>query len=654
MPEGGVGGHPSKESRASASRPDAGAPGQGGIRPPPSGPPLPSGNGGRRGWTLLGLLSRVLGRSAPLRQQALVLLTLALTPGVLYAGFVAYSAFQSDVAQVRADISKRAVAAAGLERDVIAGAERVGKALAEQPAIRNATRECAAILDRTLKRFPEYDSILVADERGAITCAAGDQGAEPVAVVSGRPWFRAIMTQGRPARGSQSQKSTDEAPGLVVGVPIVGESNRPVGVIALTVTLGNLSFGSLLEEAGLSGHAMLLTADGRPLNTRLEGPDSGFLPATDLLRNPAASPSRPVVFEALGADGVQRYYGLLPLPRGQVLLLFGMPEETAFDWVRRDLANRLVGPFAMLAFTIGVAWVALDRLVLFWLRRLRRAARAFGAGGYEVRLSLAGAPQEIQELGGTMERMASTIRSREHELEENLSHREILLKEIHHRVKNNLQVVSSLLSLQHRALPEGQARDALMQAQTRINALATVHRSLYETDDPRLVDLGSFSRELAQLTFDGLGGSSKGLRLETSVCPVMVTSDQAVPLSLMMTEALTNAIKHAFPNLRRGTIRVRLETLAPGDPDGTLAKDAAFCGPASGPVPVCRLTVEDDGIGVPQADGDEGATRSTMASGGIGSTLLGGLARQVGGHIATAPRPEGGTRVSIVFKAAVQ
>ncbi|MCF8483168.1 MAG: histidine kinase [Rhodospirillum sp.] len=583
------------------------------------------------------------GRGAPLRRQVLILLALALLPGGAYAGLVAHGAYLADQERVREDLRHQAEAAASREREIILGAELVAKTLALAPNLLDDPSLCAEALGRVRDNFPEYRAALASDASGSVICAAPAPNRVPPPSVSSRAWFQSLMSLGRPTRAAEPTPLADGETAMIIAVPIPGPSGRPEGAIALVPKLENGLVPGEKEGNG-GGTYLLLDSQGEVLPG---SNDVALFPKGGVPDAPRGLDDPPLVFTGTGTDGVERIYALTTLPRGSVGVLFSRLEESTLDWVRRDMVNRLIGPFAMLLFTLAVTWVAMDRLVLHWLGRLRQTARLYARGDLGRRPALADAPQEIQELGATLSRMAETIQNREWELEENLHRREVLLKEIHHRVKNNLQVVSSLLSLQHRGLPEGAAKVALMQAQTRINALATVHRNLYDTEDPTLVNLGVFGMELVRLTHDGLGAPSRNIRLETDMArDVMVNSDQAVPLALILAESLTNAIKHAFPKGKGGVVRVVLAPLA--EPPGGMA----------GPVFSHELIVEDNGVGLEGRGGTglEGREEPDLGGSkgrGIGSTLMPSLARQAGGKAETLARPGGGTRVRIVFNEAI-
>jgi two-component sensor histidine kinase len=170
------------------------------------------------------------------------------------------------------------------------------------------------------------------------------------------------------------------------------------------------------------------------------------------------------------------------------------------------------------------------------------------------------------------------VQSRTAELVAALREREVLFQEVHHRVKNNLQVISSLLNMQLRSLGEGASRDALMGCQTRVQAMALIHEKLYQSKDHARVPFSEYARNLARNVFAATGVSPQGVSLELVVEDVALAVDKAIPCGLILNELITNALKHAFPGERAGTIRVELRQVEGGG---------------------LRLAVSDDGVGLP-------------------------------------------------------
>lgn len=192
-----------------------------------------------------------------------------------------------------------------------------------------------------------------------------------------------------------------------------------------------------------------------------------------------------------------------------------------------------------------------------------------------------------------------------------LAERETLLREVYHRVKNNLQVVQSLLSLQRRTLPQGAARSALDESIQRVHAMALVHEKLYQSGTLSAVSLHDYTHDLLRHLGDTAGAQVRGIRLHADIDGVEAALETAVPYGLLVAELVGNCFKHAFPGGRGGEVRVSLQRVAAG---------------------VC-LRVADDGIGLP-AGFDVAAGRS------MGLQLASSLATQLGGSLRA--RHEGG------------
>jgi hypothetical protein len=167
----------------------------------------------------------------------------------------------------------------------------------------------------------------------------------------------------------------------------------------------------------------------------------------------------------------------------------------------------------------------------------------------------------------------------EEQIKNSLQEKETLLKEIHHRVKNNLQIISSLLYLQSSALVDPVARQALRESQDRVQSMGLVHEQLYRSSNFSAVDFGEHLKEIAANIAGSYGAMNPRVRVETELESVAVDLDLAIPVSLIFNEILTNAFKHAFPRERAGKI------------------DVAFHRDGSDNL---VLRVSDDGVGLPE------------------------------------------------------
>jgi two-component sensor histidine kinase len=417
------------------------------------------------------------------------------------------------------------------------------------------------------------------------------------------------------------------------------DATRPALILALAFpSAGNKAPQTTSEFLG----ALLVSIDvGQfsPLTPRLSWPSDGTMSLidrngeqlTDALKQPDAPSQLPVpsrlvermgdqidTFVTEGQDRVRRLYAVAPVASGRLYFILGLPLGRRLGWLEPTIVSSVFAPTAILLFGVVAIWIATNMLVNRHVRVLAKAARQWSLGRLDVRPDLADAPSELRDLGSSFTQMAGRLAAREDELRSSLAHKEALLREIHHRVKNNLQIVSSLLSLRTRAARNDDVRQALEEVQLRIDALALVHRNLYEHDEPAVVELNSFLSDLGRLLVGTADPDMDGrIGLTVQVQPALIAADRAMPIALLVTELVTNSIRHAFPGGRSGTIKLSLER------DGAMV----------------RLVVQDDGIGI----------TTTVGTRDLGLTLSRLLAKQIGGQLEITGPP--GTVISITFAA---
>ena len=198
--------------------------------------------------------------------------------------------------------------------------------------------------------------------------------------------------------------------------------------------------------------------------------------------------------------------------------------------------------------------------------RLRRERPENALTQYEFRLvSCSGEIHNIivyvDIIPGTTRSVASLIditdrKRMEDEIAQSLKEKEVLLKEIHHRVKNNLQIVASLINLQSRHIMDPKVRDAIADTQNRVRAMAIVHEKLYKSTSISNIDFGDYVQYLAKNLFSFYGISSQKITLKSDITDVRVDINTAIPLGLIFNELITNAIKYGFPDNRTGEVQI--------------------------------------------------------------------------------------------------
>lgn len=297
--------------------------------------------------------------------------------------------------------------------------------------------------------------------------------------------------------------------------------------------------------SGSQGAAILtFNAQGEVLTSSLGMDGAPFLLPRHRALN-ALTGGQVVAFTAESALGTDRVYSVVPLIDDALYALGTWPSQGNRIGVL-DALPAAIFPALMWGASLLVAWLAAGQMVTRHIYRLRGAIGAFAGGDRAVRqINVTGAPLELRELSESFVRMTDTILHDEAELENVIHQKEVLLREVHHRVKNNLQLIASVLNMQLRQARSPEAKVLMTGVRDRVMSLATIHQGLYQTSG--LIDISAdelLSDILRQLTKMATGPGRR-LTIEEDYDPIRLTPDQAVPLSLFLTEALTNAIKYA-------------------------------------------------------------------------------------------------------------
>jgi two-component sensor histidine kinase/HAMP domain-containing protein len=350
-----------------------------------------------------------------------------------------------------------------------------------------------------------------------------------------------------------------------------------------------------------------------------------------------------ILFEDLAEMATVTGTGANPLRlrlMGQLFSTLHVESQRIIDWARRgslesqdafmrrqrDTGAEILAALAALAAIASTVIFFTGRRILSSISLLRAGTESIARGDLEHRMKTRGS-DELTEVFVSFNAMAQDLQAShaergkaEDELRRNLEEKEILLREVHHRVKNNLTVISSLLNLQSSSIenPE-QALAAFRNSADRIMAMALVHEELYKSRDYARMDMGDYVEKMTESLLQAYcpGGN---IRLSAETKGIILSVNTAIPCGLILNELITNAFKHAFPGERSGEIRVRLKAL-----DGE----------------TFELSVVDNGIGMAtQPEGQEG--------GSLGLTLVRLLVDQLHGSMETSN--EEGTGFRILFR----
>lgn len=550
---------------------------------------------------------------AGLRARLLAVITLALLPMLVLSAVYTQARFDAARETQRELLAARAELTAQSQRQVILGAGAMMSALAQQAPVRLGGALCARALAQALADQPVYANIMRISATGHTACSA--EPLETPVRFDEADWFTEARDTGRFLVGALEIDPVTNGAIIRAVSPVFDPDGAFSGALTTGIRLQALQ--QLGRERAGEARAALVDREGRLLT---ESRELGLTRVDAELMNTAIEAGS-AQFTRSGPDGAPRIYVLVPLLSTELYALLAEPAPQFIDFAFVDIAGTILLPLAMLALAGTVIWMATDIMVLRWLRYMRRLADAYGRGRYSVRsVRAASAPAEIGELAEAFDTMAASVAERDEALTEALGYQEMLLKEVHHRVKNNLQIITSLLNLQMRAVDDPAATKVLGDAQTRINALALVHRSLYEAGDVSRINLKPFFEDLCGLTHSALGGQERAITLHTDISPAILDAERCIPLALFVTEAMTNAYKHAFEGRTQGVLTVRVYV---STDDKLIAE------------------VSDDGVGASQPDPSRRR--------GVGGALFDAFARQLGGSSQAGATTSGGHGVTLTF-----
>ncbi|MEL6915502.1 MAG: sensor histidine kinase [Pseudomonadota bacterium] len=464
-------------------------------------------------------------------------MTLALLPLGLISIYQTRAVIGEAQELTNAALTSQTIAAATAERELIQ--EAVGAAAALAAALAEGVTNCDALLDDFVSAgnpyifagFTSADGIMRCSSTGAVVDFSDEPGLTQALALNG-PTI-SMNTEGR---------VTGQSVVLISHAARRGE--EAVGLVTLSVP--HWIANPLLEDAGAGEDGLMLASinsEGSLISSSVPLSDAAdFLPAdTDLVEVFGRKGS---TFSARAKDGALRVYTVSRMIEGQLALVGSWPAYTgAVASISSAQAWALGFPVLMWFAGVGVAYFGLQRLVVRHIRHLRSSMRRFALGDREdAFLELVDAPEELAEAERAFNRMAIIITEAENRQLKDLQDKEVLLKEVHHRVKNNLQLIASIINMQAREAKHGETRRMLANLQRRVRGLAMLHRSLYITPDETRVD----SAALVEMVVADTSALAReqDIEVRANLAGAPLFPDQAVPFSMLVSEAMTNAFKH--------------------------------------------------------------------------------------------------------------
>lgn len=543
-------------------------------------------------------------------RRGLILIVFAALLPVAVASFIQGMSTLENTQKLALDrLIGTASAVAERQRDPFVIAQHLLLAHTTNRDVVRMTADCDSALRISLSNYPPVTNIARTAADGAVRCSAIPLS-KPVNLANEGWWQRGVSAKGMTITKAPIFATIAQRNVLFLILPLRTAEGQSDGTITAAIDVKYLRDG-LRDAARKSVGAFAIVArDG----TNVASGDRPLPFAPDV----TTRQNQPV--EIRDSKGILWIYTLHKLYSSDLFVVYAEPRDTLMAAAVSQARASILLPLVSILLASIAIWVGTNRLALRWLRELRIVSKRFAQGDFTGdRGKFDRAPQEIAAFSADLHSMADVIHRRNTDLTQALEAKTLLTREVHHRVKNNLQIINSLLTLQSGRVREEAAKEVLAQTRARINALALIHRLLYEQDNGYERGEVPINNLMAQLCTQ-LHSASRLMSQVELTCHVgnfLVPIEYVVPLTLFVVEAVTNAFRHAFPKDMGGTVTLRF------DLDGENAV----------------LDISDNGQGY--------VVRDEAAQ--MGTELMHGFATQVDGALSISSSERNGTRIALKF-----
>ncbi|MEL6572558.1 MAG: sensor histidine kinase [Pseudomonadota bacterium] len=480
--------------------------------------------------------------------------------------------------------------------------------LLQQPEV------CSAALGRIAERSNlGFVGFLAAD--GSVPCASPNSPAE-MAVTDD---FAAALSDPREIVRRRPMGFASDSPVIYVLSPVFDRRGGTLGYVTASIPQE-----MVLENRNLTipgAQFVTVNTAGEILTTSLPVEEAqALLPSYGLPQRFLDSGGS---FSATSDNGDATIYAVSPVVQGEISMVGIWADQDASASIFY-LQRAAFFPLVMWLASLVVGWFVVDFLVTRHVTSLGFAMRGFAKNRRtELPPSFNAAPVELRDFGDAYITLTDAVVRDEAKLEDALYQKNILLREVHHRVKNNLQLIASIMAMQMRRTQSDEVKEVMAGLQDRVLSLATIHKSLYQTSGLAAIRLDELLSDIVE-QMQGLSQHAKSVVLETDYDPVSLLPDQAVPFSLLVTEALTNAHKYI--------------SAAPGAPLRL------------------KIALKDQGeqrvgLMIENSRGGPGYKKSDPHSTGLGAQLMTAFATQLGSEMEVEATPAF-YRLSLSFTAA--
>ena len=486
-----------------------------------------------------------------LRPALLLAMALALVPLALVSVVQAVLHFNAREAEVDRLLRQTALYAAHNERNIFTTTDHILRELARRPELNIDSSECGHFLSIAIVGRP-FLNLSLLDKRGRPQCTARPPF-EPENYARFR-WWSDLRAHRGLSIGDQFYSRTIGKNVLPISIPLYDRSGAFAGALSASFDLQWL--GRAMQEGRLEPNAIMLIADrsGRLLATSRPVPKEIV---RRVGKQPNASP--PQIDMTALASANHWKWASAPIEGTDKIVVFGIPEPPTLGITRLYFWANILLPILMVLLASASIWLATEWFVIRWNTYLKRVSAIYARNHFMLELTeLNAAPVEFRVLGNEMKRMATSIRERDRSLNNALERQSAMAREIHHRVKNNLQIVSSLISLYSQKLSSDESQFTYRQIVARVDTLAIIQRLIERADTNPVVDMSLLFGEIADRMRALAAETEKTYNLTMNVEPLRLSPNVATPLALFAIEALSFELLRKEADLKHRNVVLSL------------------------------------------------------------------------------------------------
>jgi len=498
-----------------------------------------------------------------LRTKLLLLISLAMLPVISVIVFVGLEWRERAVSDARRSAERILSTIVTRQEVIVENARQLLITLAQIPYIQEGNiKESEKLFRELLKEHPAFSNILLDDAKGDVIASAIKISA-PINN-SDRKFFKEVVATGDFAVGEYAISRSVGLPSLHFAYPVRNLENEMTGVLILVLNLS--SYANVFDTALLPRGSIMTFADWKravlfhyPIRADFQGKNDEVWGKKDVAIKGKEAP----IIER-GLDGIKRIYAFSALkvrPGAEPYLhvRIGIPESIALADVhsmeRRSLA------FIGLVFVVALifAWLWGKISITDPILNAVSAAEKIEAGHLGSRVQVSSSGDEIAGLGNTINKMAAALESRqnerdaaEEELRNSLSEKEVLLRELQHRVKNNLQSILALIGMQNSRSTAQDQKQKLLDLEGRVRAMALVHESLMEAGAFENIRMQNYLKNLLSRIIQAYSATSN-VQILIDAQDISLKIDTAIACGLIVNELATNSMKYAFTTARDET-----------------------------------------------------------------------------------------------------